>query len=119
MNERGSRAAAELGTGIAAILRVGTILAVIVIGIGFVVASMTGLPSRGARPLPELVLRAGPDAPIAVGLFALTLLPVATLAYAAFVFARHGERQRLLTTLAVLGLILAGLAVAAVVGPAS
>jgi uncharacterized membrane protein len=109
----------KLEEGIAAILRIGTILSVLVIGIGFLVASMTGLPSRGARPLTDYVTRAGPDTPIAVGLVALTILPPVVLAYAAVVFGRAGERQRLATTLAVLALLGAGLAVAAVIGPAS
>jgi hypothetical protein len=109
----------DLGRGIAAILRIGTVLAVLVIGIGFLVASMTGLPSRGSRPLIEYVTDSGPDSQIAVGLFALTLLPLVTLAYAARVFARDGERGPLWTTLLVLALLVASLVVAAVLGPAS
>lgn len=119
MNGPGGDPRGDLGAGIAGILRVGTILSVVVIGVGFVVASMTGLPTRGPRPLPELVLRAGPDAPIAIGLFAMTLLPLVAVAYAALVFARHGERRELTIALGVLGLLLAGLAVAAVVSTTS
>jgi uncharacterized membrane protein len=108
----------ELGEGIAAILRVGTILAVLVIGIGFLVASMTGLPSRGARPLTEYVTRTGPDTPIAIGLVGLTLLPLIVLVYAARAFAGSGERERLVTTLVVIGLLAASLVVSVLVGPA-
>lgn len=109
----------ELGEGIAAILRVGTILAVLVIGIGFLVASMTGLPSRGARPLTDYVTWMGPDAPIALGLLGLTLIPPVVLAYAARGFARSGERERFVTTLAVVALLVASLAVAVLIGPAT
>jgi hypothetical protein len=106
----------ELGEGIAAILRVGTILAVLVIGIGFLVASMTGLPSRGARPLTDYVTRTGPDTPIAIGLVGLTLLPLIVLVYAARAFARSGERERFVTTLAVIALLAASLVVSVVIG---
>ena len=108
-----------VGEGLAAVLRVGTVVAILTIAIGFVVASMTGLPSRGGRPLVEIVLGAGPDAPIAVGLLALTLLPVVAIAYVTWHFARAGERGRALTALAVLGLLLAGLVIAVVIGSAS
>jgi hypothetical protein len=108
----------ELGEGIAAILRVGTVLAVLVIGIGFLIAAMTGLSSRGARPLTDYVTRTGPDTPIAIGLVGLTLLPLIVLIYAARVFARSGERQRLITTLVVVALLATSLVVAVVIGPA-
>ena len=107
-----------LGEGIAAILRVGTILAVLVIGIGFLVASMTGLPSRGARPLTDYVTRTGPDTPIAIGLVALTLLPLVVLIYAARAFAGSGERERLITTLIVIALLAGSLVVTVLIGPA-
>ena len=110
------RDAGELGRGIAAILRVGTIMAVLTISVGFIVASMTGLPSRGGRPLTDYLTIPGPDAPIAVGLFALTLLPMIAIAYAARVFARGGERHRLAMSLIVLALLGASLVVAAAVG---
>lgn len=118
MSARG-RDGGDLGRGIAAILRVGTVIAVIVIGVGFVVASMTGLPSQGGRPLTDFVTNGGPDAPIAVGLFGLTLLPLITLGYAARVFARGGERGRLATTLVVIALLGTSLLVASLIGPAS
>lgn len=107
---------AELGRGIAAILRTGTVLAVLVIGIGFAIASMTGLPSKGGRPLTEFLLKAGPDTPIAVALFALTVLPLVATAFAARVFAATGERRQLVITLAVLVLLVGSLVVAAVLG---
>ena len=109
----------ELGRGIAAILRVGTVLAVLVIGIGFVVASMTGLPSRGPRPFIDYLTDSGPDTQIAVGLFALTLLPLVAIGFAARTFASSGERRELWTTLIVLALLVGSLVVAAVLGPAS
>lgn len=113
------RSEPSLGEGIAAILRVGTIVTVTVISIAFVIAAMTGLPSRGPRPLLDVMLGAGPDAPIAVGLLALTLLPIISLAYAAAVFGRDGERRHLLVALGVLGMLVIGLVVAIAVGLAS
>jgi hypothetical protein len=107
----------ELGEGIAAILRVGTILAVLVIGVGFLVASMTGLPSRGARPLTDYITRTGPDTPIAVGLVGLTLLPLIVLVYAARAFARSGERDQFITTVVVIALLATSLVVLVLIGP--
>lgn len=119
MRSPDARTRRELGDGIAAILRIGTVLAVLVIGVAFIVASMTGLPSRGGRPLTEYITRAGPDAPIAGGLLGLTLLPLIVLAYAARSFARSGERDRFITTIAVLALLVGSLVVAAVIGSSS
>ena len=107
----------ELGEGIAAILRVGTILAVLVIGIGFLVASMTGLPSRGARPLTDYVTRTGPDTPIAIGLVGLTLLPLIVLIFAARAFVRSGERDQFITTVVVIALLATSLVVLVLIGP--
>jgi len=109
----------DLGRGIAAILRVGTALAILVIGIGFVIASMTGLPSQGARPLIDFFVDSGPDTQIAAGLFALTLLPLIATCYAAWVFAAGGERRQLVTTLVVLVLLAGSLGVAAILGATS
>ena len=109
----------DLGRGIAAILRVGTGLAILVIGIGFVIASMTGLPSQGARPLTDYFVDGGPDTQIAAGLFALTLLPLVATAYAAWIFAERGERRQLVTTLIVLALLAGSLVVAAILGAPS
>jgi hypothetical protein len=109
----------ELGRGIAAILRVGTVLSVLTIGIGFVVASMTGLPSKGGRPLTDFLTASGPDTPIAVGLLALTLLPLVAIGFAARIFASSGERHRLVMALVVIALLVGSLVVAAVIGGAS
>lgn len=109
----------ELGRGVAAILRAGTLLAVLIIGVGFAVASLTGLPSEGARPLTDFVVDTGPETPIAIGLFALTLLPIVVVGYAAWTFAAGGERRQLVTSLIVLALLAASLAVAAGLGAPS
>lgn len=109
----------DLGRGIAAILRVGTGLAILVIGIGFVIASMTGLSSEGARPLTDFFVDGGPDTQIAAGLFALTLLPLVATGYAAWIFADRGERRQLVTTLVVLALLAGSLIVAAILGAPS
>jgi len=109
----------SLGRGIAGILRIGTVIAVLIIGVGFAVASMTGLPSEGARPLTDYLVDTGPDTPIAAGLLALTLLPVIAVGYAARVFAVDGERRHLVTALVVLALLAGSLAVAAILGAPS
>jgi uncharacterized membrane protein len=109
----------DLGRGIAAILRVGTALSVLIIGIGFLIALMTGLPSQGARPLTDFLVDSGPDTQIAAGIFALTLLPLIATGYAAWVFAAHGERRQLVTTLVVLALLIGSLVVAALLGASS
>lgn len=103
----------RLGEWIAATLRVGTLLTMVLIGIGLAVALLTGEPARGARPLAESLAGGGADALITAGLLGLTLIPVAALGVAATAFARAGERGRLLTTLVALGLLVASLAAAA------
>ena len=62
----------------------------------------------------ELIAGGGPDALVAVGLLALTLVPIATLAATASVFARWGERRGLVVTVAVLVLLVVSLVVSAV-----
>jgi Protein of unknown function (DUF1634) len=109
----------RLGRGIAAILSIGTVLAVLVVGIGFAVASMTGLPSEGARPLTDYLVDTGPDTPIAVGLLALTLLPLIAVGFAARAFAAGGERRHLGAALVVLALLAGSLVVGAVLGAPS
>ena len=119
MTSRNDGTRRDLGEGIAAILRIGTVLTVLIIGVAFIVASMTGLPSRGERPLTDYLTRSGPDAPIAVGLLGLTLLPLIVVGYAARSFARTGERDRLITTIVVLVLLVGSLVLAVVIGSAS
>ena len=111
--------AGRLGTRIAALLRAGTLLAVAVVGTGFVVALVGADRGSGARPIVDLVAAGGADALIAVGLLGLTLLPLGVLAVAAATFRTEGERRYLLSSLATLGLLVGGLLTAALVAGAS
>lgn len=100
-----------LGAGIAAVLRVGTLVAMAVIAIGYVIGRVAGMEG-GHRPLTEQLASGGPVAIIAAGLLGLTLLPAAVLGVAAAGFARNGEWGRMWTALAVLALLLASLVAA-------
>jgi hypothetical protein len=55
---------------------------------------------------------------LGIGLLAMTLLPVGVLTAASIGFARSGERGRMLTSIAVLGLLLASLVAAALLARA-
>jgi len=101
---------------VATILRGGTIVAVVAIGLGLAWALLAGGSGRTDRTVVELIAGGGPDALIAIGLLALTLVPIAALAAAASVFARLGERRALLVTAAVLVLLLVSLVAAAFLG---
>lgn len=109
----------ELGSGIARVLRVGTLLAMAGIGVGYAAALFTGDDAPGPTPVIKLIGEWGADAVIGIGLLGLTLIPVAALIVAVPPLARAGERGRTLTAIAVLVLLAASLAVAAVIGAAS
>lgn len=104
---------AALGRWIARILRTGTLAAVGVTAIGYALAVSTGQPHDGPQPVAREVAGGGGDAVVAVGLLALTLLPVATLAAAVVAFHRAGERRAAATAGGVTMLLLASLAAAA------
>lgn len=106
-----------LSDGIAAVLRIGTLLAVGILAIGYGIG-LVGGSGDGQRPLLELVAGGGPLAMVGLGLLAMTLLPVGVLAAASIGFARRGERGRLVTSVAVLVLLLVSLATAAVLARA-
>lgn len=110
---------AGLGTGTALVLRWGTLVAMLVIGGGYLAALASGSPAPDHTPLVSLVAGGGPDAVIGIGLLALTLIPLATLAVALAALARSGERRRALTAAVVLLLLLASLATAALLGAPS
>jgi uncharacterized membrane protein len=114
-----ARRTTRLGRKVAAVLRVGTLAAVTAVAVGYVLALASGAPSRGARPLPELIGAADGDAMAAIGLLGLTLLPLGVLAVAARSFHVAGERRYLVACLATLCLLVASLLVAAFVAPSS
>lgn len=102
---------------IATVLRLGTLAAVAVIAVGLVWATIAGQPRGGTRPVIDEISAGGGDGVTAVGLLALTLLPILMLCLAAAAFRRAGEPRMVLTTLGVGALIVASLVAAAVIGP--
>jgi hypothetical protein len=101
---------------VAAILRGGTIIAVVAIGLGLAWAVLTAAPTSTDQTVVELIGAGGADALIAAGLLALTLVPIGALAATAWVFAVLRERRAVVVTVAVLVLLLASLAASAVLG---
>lgn len=106
-----------LSDGIAGVLRIGTLVSVGIIAIGYGVGLVGGF-GDGERPLLELIGGGGPLTMVGIGLLAMTLLPLGVLTAASIGFARSGERGRLLTSIAVLGLLLVSLAAAAILAQA-
>lgn len=100
-----------LSDGIAGVLRMGTLVSVAIIGIGYLIGLVGGFDD-GQRPLLELLGSGGPLIMLGIGLLAMTLLPVGVLIAASIGFARSGERGRMLISIAVLALLLASLATA-------
>ena len=99
---------------VAATLRGGTIVAVLAIALGLVWALVAETSAPTNLSAVELIAAGGPDALLAIGLLALTLVPIATLAAAASVFAQSRERRGLFVAVAVLALLVASLLVSAV-----
>lgn len=102
---------------IATVLRLGTLAAVAVIAAGLGWATIGGQPRSGTRPVIEEIGAGGGDGVTAIGLLALTLLPILMLCVAAAAFGGARERRMVVTTLGVGGLIVASLVAAAVIGP--
>ena len=105
-----------LGPGIAAVLRVGTLVAMAAIGIGYVAIFLTG-EDPGTETLVRLVAKGGATALLGLGLLGLTLIPAVALGVAVAGFRQRGEDRRVATALAVLALLLASLAVAVALTP--
>ena len=101
-----------LAEGIAATLRLGTILTVAVIAIGYLVALLTGDPGAGAVPLTDLIGAGVASALLGSGLLGLSLLPIAMLTVAAIGFSRRGERRMAGVSVGVALLLVATLVVA-------
>ncbi len=108
--EARSRALHEL---IAAVLRIGTLVAMALVAIGYGLALFLGAPSAGSVPLLELIGRDAHSTFMGLGLLGLALIPVIMLAVAAVTFASFGER-RMVVTSAIVGLLLIGALVVAV-----
>jgi uncharacterized membrane protein len=106
-----------LTDGIATVFRLGTVIAMAIVVVGYAWGLVRGT-GDGQQPLLDQLRGGGPEAVIAAGLFALTLLPIAVVIAAGIGFARGGERNRMLTSAAVLGLLLVSLAAAAILAQA-
>lgn len=103
-----------LAEGIAATLRLGTVVTVGVIAAGYLVALATGDPGEGAVPLTELLGAGTAAALLGVGLLGLSLLPIAMLTVAAIGFNRNGERRMTGVSVGVALLLVATLLVAVI-----
>jgi uncharacterized membrane protein len=117
MSRRAASLGPTLGRKVAAVLRGGTVLAMLAIAIGFVIALLSGAPSRGARRLVDLFGTVDADALISVGLLGFTLLPLGVLVVAARSFHLAGERRYLVACIVTLGLLVSSLVIAALVAP--
>jgi len=104
---------------VSTLLRLGTLAAVVVIGLGLTWALWTATPGPSDLTVVELIARGGPDALIALGLLALTLIPIAVVSVAAVVFARLGERRSVFIAAGVLVLLVVSLVASAVLGAAA
>lgn len=109
----------DLGPGVAAVLRVGTLLAVAAVVAGLAAALLGAGPEPGPTPVLDLLAGGGADAIIAGGLIGLTLIPVAALGVALVALLGSGERSRAALTAVVLVLLASSLAVAVLIGAAS
>ena len=101
---------------VAAMLRGGTIVAVVAIGLGLAWALVADTTAPTNLTVVDLIAAGGPDALLAIGLLALTLVPIVALLAAAWVFARSGERRGLVVSVAVLVLLLVSLVASAALG---
>lgn len=108
--------AGALGAAIVRVLRAGTLLAVVGIGLGYVLAAAADRPAPDGRSVIELIAGGGGDAMIGGGLLVLTLTPAVALATAAVVLARYGERRSALIGFIVVALLAGGFLVAAFIG---
>lgn len=102
-----------LGSGIATVLRVGTLVAMAAVAIGYLLLLASG-QNPGSPPLIALIRDGGAAAIIGLGLFGLTLLPVLVLGVAVIGFRRLREDRLVVTALLALVLLLASLATAMV-----
>jgi uncharacterized protein DUF1634 len=101
-------------------LSAGTGLAIGTVALGVGAGLVTGDPSL--RPGGSLAAQIGAGKPasiVALGLLLLTLTPIAQLLTAVAAFARQGERRYAAISATVLGLLLIGIAAAAILMPSA
>ena len=109
----------QLGRRIALTLRVGTLAAMALIGIGFVAGLAGAGTPAGPTPLTEMIGGGGADALVGIGLLALTLIPGVVLAICAVTLWPLGERRNAIASLVALALLAGSLVIAVVLGAAS
>lgn len=107
----------ELGRWVAALLRYGTLGAMALVAGGWAWSALADQDPRGARPVLAQIAEGGGDGVTALGLLALTLVPIVVVGAAALGLRRAGEQGRALTAIGVGILLVASLVVAAVVTP--
>lgn len=103
----------RLATLLALPLRVGTLAAVVLVAIGFLL-SWLGPPEPAVKahtPLVETIMSGGAAAVTSIGLLLLTLVPLAVAGGAVIGFWRSGERRYLVGSAVVAGLLVASLLV--------
>ena len=105
-----------LHEGIAAVLRLGTLVAMASVATGYGLALFAGTPSVGPLPLLQLIGRDVPSTLIGLGLLGMALIPVTMVAVAAAAFASFGERRMLATSALVVLLLVAALVAAIAFG---
>lgn len=94
-------------------LRLGTMVTIGLVAVGYAVAPFGAAPPDGPVPLLQLVGRDAPSTLIGLGLLGLALIPVVMLAVAAVALASLRER-RMAVISALVALLLVGALVAAV-----
>ena len=104
----------SLHEGVAAVLRIGTAVAMAFVAAGYGLALFAGAVPAGPLPVLELIGEDVHSTLIGIGLLGLALIPVAMVGVAAMAFASFGER-RMLATSALVVLLLVGALVAAIV----
>ena len=117
MNEE--RGAGMLSGGIARTLRIGTIVTIAFVAVGYGLALVGGVPGPGPLPMLELLGGGGSAAIIGIGLLGLTFVPIAVLGVAAIGFRMRGEHRMLTISAVVAILLLATLVTAVVLAPSS
>jgi len=113
------RGAGILSDGIARTLRLGTIITIAFVAVGYVLALAGGEPGPGPLPMLELFAGGGASAVIGIGLLGLTFVPVAVLGVAAVGFRMRGEHRMLTISVLVAVLLLATLVTAIALAPPS
>lgn len=102
----------ELARLVSVPLRVGTVLAVLLIAVGMLLGlGDGGTTGSSGEPLIKTISAGGWPALISLGLLLLTLVPIAVTTGAVIGFARGGERRYLVASAVVAVLLMASLAV--------